>query len=84
MIRDPYIKIVKVMVLGEGVQTLRKGQQDHIMKKNYLKNVLLYSHINLRQTECLIMMSMKPFTKTVNGPYVRSSKPLGRANIGTY
>ena len=53
-------KDVKFMASGPGTQALGWGQYGHIVKMHkILENLLLYSHIYLRKTICIIVMFMK-------------------------
>ena len=66
MSMKPSTLIVKFMTPGSGVQALGWGQYGHIVKMyEILENLLLYSHIYLLKTKCMIMMSMRPSTKIV-------------------
>ena len=62
----PTTKIVKFVTPVSGVQALGWDQYGHIVNMYYiLENLLLYSHIYLLKTKCMIIMSMKPSTKIV-------------------
>lgn len=62
----PSTQIVKFMVFGSNswVQAKGQGHYGHIVKiYKILENGLLYSHVNLRKTKIIDVMSMKPSSK---------------------
>ena len=66
MSMKPSTKIVKFMAPGSGVLARGWGQYDHIVKLyQILENRLLFSHIYLLKTKCLVIKSMNPSTKIV-------------------
>ena len=60
-------KIVNIMTAGVGVLLLKCGQISYVVKiHDFFKNILLYSQAQIRQTECIAMMSKEGSTKIVN------------------
>ena len=66
MSMKPSTKLVKFMTPVSGVLALGWGQYGHIVNMYLiLENLLLYYHMYLLKTKCMIMMSMKPSTTIV-------------------
>ena len=76
-------KIVNFMTPGVGVLVLRCGHISYIVKNHYFfKNLLLYSQVQIRQTEGIVMMSKEESTQIVNFMTPRTEiLVLGRGQI---
>lgn len=60
---ETFTKIGKFMAPRSEVQALGRGHYERIVKMYYIfENLLLHSHLHLRQTKCMVMMSVKKFT----------------------
>ena len=67
MTKEGCTKIVNFMTLRAGVLVQGRGHISYIVKMHYfLKNLLLYSQAQIRQTDSIVMMSKKGSTKIVN------------------
>lgn len=79
----PSTKTLKFMAPCSGVQILRRGQVGFIVNMHLiLENCLLCSQINLRITECMVIMFIKPSTELKNFMNLWSGvKALGRGKM---
>lgn len=60
---ETFTKIGKFMAPRSEVQALGRGHYERIGKMYYIfENLLLHPHLHLRQTKCMVMMSVKKFT----------------------
>ena len=67
MTEEGSTKIVNFMTLGLEVLVLRCRHINYIVKIHYFfKNLFLYSHAQIKQTEGIVIMSKEGSTKIVN------------------
>ena len=68
MTKEGSTKIVNFMTPRAGFLVLGYGHINHkLVKVHYfLKNLLLYSHVYIRQTKNIVMMTKEESTKIVN------------------